>query len=78
MIPLKLSTSGLSRSNGSDCRSMRDVLVGRPLEGNPGVMAAVANMFVPGRLALGFAGRPWPDVNIFVPGRLGPGSPKKV
>lgn len=76
MMPLKLSTSGRSRSNGSDCRSMRLVLVGRPLEGNPGVMAGVLNRFVAGRLAPGLEGRP--GVNTVVPGRLGPGSPKKV
>lgn len=76
MMPLKLSTSGLSRSNGSDCRSRRLVLVGRPLVSGPGVMTVLWKRFVLGRLALGLLGRP--DGNKLVPGRLGPGSPKKV
>lgn len=76
MMPLKLSTSGLSRSNGSDCRSIRLVFVGRPLVGNPGVIAAVLNRSVPGRPAPGLLGSP--GVNMLVPGRLGPGSPKNV
>ena len=73
MMPLKLSTSGLSRSNGSDCRSRRLVLVDGPLAR---VIAAALNMLVPGRLALGLLGSP--EVNVLVAGRLGPGSPKNV
>jgi len=76
MMPLKLSTSGLSRSNGSDWRSSRLVLVGRPLVRGPGVMTAASKTLVSGRPALGLLGRP--KVNTLVPGRLGPGSPKKV
>lgn len=74
MMPLKLSTSGRSKSKGSDCRSIRLVLVGRPPVRSPGVMAAVLNILVPGRLAPGLEGSP--GVNMVVPGRLGPGSPK--
>lgn len=76
MMPLKLSTSGLSRSNGSDCLSSRLVLVGGPPVRGPGVIARVSNTLAAERLAPGLLGRPGPKT--VVPGRLGPGSPKKV